>query len=381
VSIYTYQLSLYEFILLSILVFTLLIQLFYYLFVYLRVVIYPNKKPKLPYEDLPPVSVVICARNEEANLEKFLPNILEQKYPVFEVVVVDDCSTDDTDMVLKRLASNYSKLRTTVIKPDSKFIHGKKLALTVGIKAARYDWLLLTDADCKPDSENWIANMASNFHLDTQIVLGYGGYIQKPGLLNKLIRFDTFFIAMQYIGFALMGSPYMGVGRNLAYRKDLYVKNKGFASHSHLVSGDDDLFIHQVAKDNLTLVEYSVKSHTRSVASSTFKDWAKQKQRHLTTSPLYRRGTKFMLGLEPFSRLLFWISSIWLLFEQVHLIFVLGLVLFRLVLINIILKLAMNRLKERKILLISLIYDLFSPFFSGTLMLVNSLTQKRSKWN
>ena len=314
-------------------------------------------------------------------MANFLPSVLEQEYPAFEVVVVNDCSFDDSEMVLRRLSAQYQHLRVTTIKPDSKFTHGKKLALTIGIKAAKNDWLLLTDADCKPDSKHWLATMAVNFKSPKQLVLGYGGYIPTKGLLNALIRFDAFFIGMQYLGFALMGKPYMGVGRNLAYRKDLYFNNKGFASHSHIKSGDDDLFVNQVASKEITTVEIRHEAHTRSVASKTFSKWVSQKRRHLTTSPHYKRGIKFWLGLEPMSRILFWLSTVLLIIDQSNLYIVLGVLGFRLILINIILKIAMNRLNERKIFILSLAYDLFSPLFIGILMLANRLTQNRSRWN
>lgn len=377
------QSTTYELILLSLFLVALVIQLFYYYLIYFRVALYSKKESAdtTLETNLPPVSVVICARNEQQNLELFLPLVLEQNYRDFEVIVVDDCSVDDTDMLLKRFTQKYSNLRYTAIKPDDKFSHGKKLALTIGIKAAKNDWVLLTDADCKPASENWIATMASNFNESNQIVLGYGGYLPGRGLLNKIIRFDTLFIALQYLSFALMGKPYMGVGRNLAYRKDLFFKTKGFASHSHLDSGDDDLFVNQVAKKNTTAVEFRHASHTRSVAESTFSGWLKQKKRHLSSSPLYKSSTKIWLALEPVSRLLFWICAAILIAQQIYPIFVAGLVVFHLITTLVILKIAMNRLNERKIFILSLMYDLLSPLLFGMLMLTNRLTKKRSKWN
>ena len=379
-SLFFSQSTIYELVLLGVLAVSLLIQLFFYLFVYLRVTI---RRPKIsvPTDKLPPVSIVICARNEEENLANFLPSVLEQEYPAFEVVVVNDCSFDDSEMVLRRLSAQYQHLRVTTIKPDSKFTHGKKLALTIGIKAAKNDWLLLTDADCKPDSKHWLATMAVNFKSPKQLVLGYGGYIPTKGLLNALIRFDAFFIGMQYLGFALMGKPYMGVGRNLAYRKDLYFNNKGFASHSHIKSGDDDLFVNQVASKEITTVEIRHEAHTRSVASKTLSNWVSQNRRHLTTSPHYKRGIKFWLGLEPMSRILFWLSTVLLIIDQSNLYIVLGVLGFRLILINIILKIAMNRLNERKIFILSLAYDLLSPLFHLAVHTANRLTPRRSKWN
>lgn len=375
------QLTTYELILFIVLIFSVFVQLFYYLLIYARVATKRSNKLVNTIDESPPVSVVICARNEEENLEQFLPLVLEQEYPTFEVVVVDDCSVDNTDMVLRRLAEKYPHLRTTTIKPDNKFRHGKKLALTVGIKAANHSWLLLTDADCKPASKYWIREMAKNFKAPNQVVLGYGGYSKGRGVLNRLIRFDTFYIAMQYLGFAKFGLPYMGVGRNLAYKKELFFENKGFANHNHMLSGDDDLFVQQVAKKANTCVELSPMAHTRSVASATFKEWVNQKRRHLSTSPKYRAGVKVWLGLEPFSRLMFWCAGILLLLNQNYLMVVGGIMLFRLLITSIILKIAMNRLNERKIFLLSFVYDLFSPLYTGVLLLANSLTKKRSKWN
>lgn len=380
-DIFISQSTAYELTLLLVFSLAILIQLFYYLVIYSRLLFFKRKGPVTDEEQLPSVSIVICARNEESNLEQFLPLVLEQKYPEYEVVVVDDCSSDDTDMVLKRLSQKYKHLRTTAIKPDAKFSHGKKLALTIGIKAAKYDWLLLTDADCRPESDMWIATMATNFQNNNLVVLGYGGYIPSKGFLNKLIRIDTFFIALQYLSFALFGKPYMGVGRNLAYKKELFFQNKGFASHSLLNSGDDDLFIQQIANKKNTVVEYRAQSHTRSVAHTTFGEWFKQKKRHLTTGPHYRASLKFWLVLEPFSRLLFWVSGILLIALGYYIPVIAGAMGFRVVLMFFILNFAMNRLKERKIFILSLVYDLFSPLLFSTLMLANRFTKKRSRWN
>ena len=163
--------------------FSAAVQLFFYLVIYSRFAFF---KTSIHKSESIPVSIVICARNEGENLEKYLPLVLEQDYPDFEVIVVNDCSADDTEDVLKRLTAKYTKLRTTFIKEDEKFRHGKKLALTVGIKSARNEWMLLTDADCFPESNQWLAEMAKNFTGNSSIVLGYGGYCSKKGFLNML---------------------------------------------------------------------------------------------------------------------------------------------------------------------------------------------------
>jgi cellulose synthase/poly-beta-1,6-N-acetylglucosamine synthase-like glycosyltransferase len=197
--------------------------------------------------DTNPVSVIICAKDESENLRKYLPFVLEQNYPLFEVIVINDGSTDDTDDLLHDFSKTYTNLRTTFVPVGANNISTKKLGLTLGIKAAKYDCLLFTDADCMPADKNWIARMARNFTPDTDFVLGYGAYMPAEGFVNTLIRFDTLFIALQYMGLALAGKPFMGVGRNLAYRKSTFFRQNGFASMLHLSSGDDDLMVNKAA--------------------------------------------------------------------------------------------------------------------------------------
>ena len=175
------------------------------------------------------VSVVICAKNEYSNLKKNLPQILNQDYPDFEVILVNDASDDYTHELLEDFERKYEKLKVITIKENLNFFSGKKFALSIGIKSAKNDLLLLTDADCYPNSPNWIRHMADPFSdPETEIVLGYGPYEKKPGILNAIIRFDTLMVAVQYFSFALKQKAFMGVGRNLAYRKSLFYKNGGF---------------------------------------------------------------------------------------------------------------------------------------------------------
>lgn len=371
--------TVYELVLVSVLIFTLLVQLFYYLGVYLKVALY--KRPKsYTFAEKVPVSVIICARDEEENLEKFLPFILEQDYPNFEVVVVNDCSSDNSQYVLDRFVTKYPNLRVTSIKEDEKFTHSKKLALTVGIKATKNEWLVLTDADCKPEGKDWLSLIASNFAGDTEVVLAYGGFFSEKGFLNKLIRFDGLFIAMQYLGFAIVGKPYMGVGRNLAYKKDTFFKNKGFATHSHLYSGDDDLFINEVAKKTNTKVELQSGSFTRTLAKNTYKKWENQKRRHITTSHKYKFSTKLILTGEILSRILFFGTSIALIAILYYPWVIAGTILVRWIIQLSIIKGVMNRLSERKLLLISPLYDFYSLFFYSRIWLLNFINPRKSTW-
>ena len=333
---------------------SLLTQLIYYLFVYSRMTGYRN--PDTPKSDVP-VSVVICARNEADNLRKNLPSFLTQDHSAYEVVVVNDCSSDDTEEVLMEMKVKYPHLHYTTIHPDRKFTHGKKLAVTVGIKAATNEHLLFSDADCYPVSDQWISSMSRHFSEKTELILGVGKYERKKGLLNLVIRYETLFTAMQYTSFAILGKAYMGVGRNMAYIRQLFYRHKGFAGHLNVLSGDDDLFVNEATTKTNTIVELSTKSFTLSTPSESFKQWFRQKKRHLSTGAYYKASSKIRLGTEYASRMLFYISALILLFKD-DWIWIAGaawglLSLVRLVLV----KLSMKRLDERGALPLKVLFS------------------------
>lgn len=355
---------------------SLLIQLSYYLGVFIKL---PAYKKESSGENTPPVSVIICARNEEQNLINFLPKVLEQDYPEFEVVVVNDSSSDDTEQVLAEMRSGYSHLRYTSIPANDLLSRGKKLAVTIGLKSAKHEHIVLIDADCYPVSQHWLRSMTSGFGGTKQIVLGYGGYERKKGLLNVLIRFETIFTAIQYLSFAIKGKPYMGVGRNLAYEKRLFFENKGFSSHYHLRSGDDDLFINENATGENTAIVCSPESITRSLPETTFKSWVKQKKRHISAGHHYKAASRFRLALEWLSRILFYASYIVLATTTVWLIPLSILFGISMLIKLIIFKLGMWRLNEKYLLLPSLLLDPLMPVILG-LIWVSTLFESKQKW-
>jgi biofilm PGA synthesis N-glycosyltransferase PgaC len=355
-----------------------IIQILFWLLIWSRLLFY---RPVLSGIPKVPVSVIICARNEEENLRQNLPLILEQKYPDFEVVVINDCSTDGTEKYLDKLKEKYPVLKTTEIKEDRKFKHGKKLALTIGIKAANNDLLLFTDADCRPESNLWIETMQRNFNPETYIVLGYGGYSERKGLLNTIIRFETLYIAMQYFSYALIRLPYMGVGRNLAYRKSLFFNNKGFARHTHLLSGDDDLFVNEVANRCNTRIEINTESHTRSESKRTWKEWYFQKKRHLTTGPDYKFLIKFLLSLEVLTRLIFYAGFVFLLAtDRSGVIALITTFLIRTGIFITIYKILSSRLNEKHLLVPSLLLDFLMPLFNIFILFSNYIEARRNRW-
>jgi len=282
-----------------------LIQLFYYGWFFRRLAFFtPTEKEQSQQH---PISVIICARDEAAKLVTHLPGALVQRYPsTHEVIVVNHNSQDDTRFLLDEFKKTFKGLHIVNLEQEAIGIPGKKYPLSMGIKEARYEIVLLTDADCVPASEFWMQKMQDGYNNGIEVVLGYSPYKKTPGFLNKIIRFDTFHTALQYLSYALAGIPYMGVGRNLSYKKDVFLRNKGFSAINHLPGGDDDLFINKVATGKNTAIVVDPDTFTMSEPKKTFGEWFRQKTRHYTTAKYYRPLHKFLLGLYSFSHVLFY---------------------------------------------------------------------------
>ena len=282
-----------------------IIQLMYYAGFFRHVAFYQRKEKTKSQQH--PVSVIVCARDEAANLAHNLPGVLVQTYPTtHEVIVVNDNSVDETKYLLEELRKTFKHLQAVNLDYEAKLIPGKKYPLSIGIKEAKHEVVLLTDADCMPASEFWLQKMQDAYTDGIEIILGYGSYNKKPGMLNKLIRFETFHTALQYLSYALAGSPYMGVGRNLSYTKRLFFQNKGFSALNHVTGGDDDLFINRVATKHNTAVVIDPDAVTRSEPKTTWSDWIRQKTRHYSTGKFYKLQHRLLLGLYALTHFLFY---------------------------------------------------------------------------
>jgi cellulose synthase/poly-beta-1,6-N-acetylglucosamine synthase-like glycosyltransferase len=292
---------------------TALIQLIFTVFIHGSIL----RKSKYPVgNNLQAVSIIIAARNESENLLNNLPSILEQDYPQFEVVVINHQSIDDSKFTLHTLKESYPNLKVIEMERNAHQKIGKKLPLSIGIKGAKHDYLLFTDADCMPTSNQWLKKMANQFSDKKEIVLGYGPYLKQKGLLNAMIRFDTAWIGMNYLGSAKSGIPYMGVGRNLAYTKNIYHEVDGFRSHYSVISGDDDLFIQEAAKQKNYSICIDPDTFCYSEPKQTWEEWVTQKNRHYSTGKHYNVFKKWMLGIYPLSLLLMLITFVTLLFND-----------------------------------------------------------------
>ncbi len=294
----------------------LLIQALYYLCLYCRLYMRSRalKRGELHFvQELPPLSVIIVAHNDTENLRRNLPAILEQDYPRFEVIVINDGETSESEECLTLMEDKYPHLYHSFVPDSSRYISHRKLAITLGIKASKYDWLVLTNADCQPQSAQWLRTLARNFTPRTQAVLSYSGYEYSKGWLHRRIAFDNLFTSLRYLGMALAGKPYMGIGRNIAYRKELFYQQKGFSAHLNLQRGDDDLFINSIATAENTRVETAPEAIVRTRPAFRAKEWREEKVGYAATSRLYHGMQRYISGFETLTRLLFhaaWISAL-----------------------------------------------------------------------
>jgi glycosyltransferase involved in cell wall biosynthesis len=258
----------------------------------------------------PPVSVVVCAHDEEANLRELMPLLLAQNYPEFELVIVNDRSNDHTYDFLLEQTKLDARVRMVNIDRLPEHVNGKKFAITLGVRAAKHEWILFTDSDCRPVSDKWIDSMSGSFTEGAQFVLGFSPYERLPGFLNKFIRFETLITAIQYLSFAWMRAPYMGVGRNLAYRKSLFLEKKGFRNHIGITGGDDDLFVNQHARSKNAIAVFHPEAKVTSIPHTSWKAFLNQKVRHLSVGKHYKLRHRILLGLFTVTWVLTWFTGL-----------------------------------------------------------------------
>lgn len=256
-----------------------------------------------------PVSVLVCAHDEEVNLRELIPVLLAQDYPRFEVVIVNDRSNDGTYDFLLKETKDDPRLRMVNVDHVPAHVNGKKFGITLGIRAAAFEWILFTDADCRPSGKDWISGMSRQLNDQAQFVLGYSPYQKVSGFLNLFIRFESLLTALQYFSFALLKNPYMGVGRNLAYRKSLFLEKKGFNQFLNVTGGDDDLFVNQHAKGATTRVSLSHETLVFSIPKKTWRSFFNQKVRHLSVGKRYRLKHRILLGIFALTWIITWFTG------------------------------------------------------------------------
>ena len=294
------------------------VQLLYWLGIFSRLAFYehPENHQFAAGTGSEGVSVIVCAHNELHNLKQLVPKLSSQDYPLYEVIIVDDRSTDGTEAWFRGREVALPNFRMVPISGVPQGHNPKKHALTEGIKAARHELLLLTDADCQPVSDNWIREITNGYDQQTDMVLGYSGYQKAAGMLNKLIRYETLVTAIQYLSRALDRRPYMGVGRNLSYRKSFFKRVGGLSGVMNITGGDDDLLVNKYAHGNNTAVCLTPGSVVLSVPKTSCKAYFRQKVRHLSVGKYYSARSKLILGIFSISHIIFWSSLVSLLITQ-----------------------------------------------------------------
>ena len=364
-------------ILLYIFIGVIAIQFIYYIGIFSK---FTFSKPLKKSAVNLPVSVIVCAKNEAENVKELVPFLLNQNYHDYEIVLIDDASSDETLELFEEFERQSNKIKLVKVQNNEAFWGNKKYALTLGIKAARKPYLLFIEADCMPSSENWIAEMTSNFADKKSIVLGYGKYAKiKGSFLNKLIRFETMLTAIQYFAWAKVGHAYMGVGRNLAYTKDEFFRVNGFIEHMSVRSGDDDLFVNQAATKRNTVVCYTPESFTVSEPKKSYKDWFRQKRRHVSTAKHYKSFDKLQLGMFYIFNVLFFILAIILLSFQFNWMIVTGLIAFRYLFTWLSLGFGAGKLHEKDVILLYPIFEI-GLIFTHFAVFVTNLFSKPVHW-
>ncbi len=370
------EFSIINIILISVFALSSLIQLYFYAYLFPKVWNIKSQSSSNKTIFLPPISVIIAARNEAINLEKNLLSVLNQDYPMFELIVVCDHPTDNSYDLLLEIQKSYKNL-TIINDQDSKY--GKKAALSLAINKSSYENLVFTDADCQPISKFWLKEIASSFSDTKHLILGFGGYLQGKSFLNSFIRYDAALIALQYFGAAIVGKAYMGVGRNLAYTKTLWKTVGGFSDHESISSGDDDLFVIAASTKENTEICLNPDSFTYSEAKKTWKSFLNQKARHISTSTNYKIESKIISGAEIVSRAIFWGSLILLSVNGLHCLGIFIAIIRTLLSISIQAK--VNKTLKTKISVFYVIlFDTFAPFFYGLLVIYKLLIHSNKQW-
>ena len=355
---------------------TIILQLYYIIFIFRKLAFYESDH-KAEIAEIP-VSIIISARNESKALEENLRSVLEQEYPNFEVIVVNNNSIDDSAQILSQFEKEYKQLKIVELNNHKYMREGKKLPLTLGIKAAKYEHLLFTDADCKPKTSQWLKTMTYGFASNQEIILGYGPCYRTKGIINTIIRFDTAWIGINYFSFALSNHPYMGVGRNLAYTKNAYQAVDGFKNHYALASGDDDLFIQEASKKSTLGIQIDPKSYCFSPSKTSWASWINQKSRHYTTSTKYSFIKKLLLAIYPVSLITAWFSFVSLMIlgdSAIICLFIMGLFYFIKWWIQ---GKCLINLNERKFALFFPFWDLFYSVLSPLIYILGKTKQNKN---
>ena len=338
-----------------------LVQLVYYYVIYGRFAFH-RKKAALGFRDIP-VSVVIVVRDDAAQVLQTLPYLLEQEYSFYEIVIVNDRSRDENSLhAIKEYKERYPNIKIVDLSTAVSTSRGKKMAISMGIKCASYDHILLTSPNCKPASRQWLSLMAQNFQFQHRIVLGYNTFDKKKGPYSHFLHYDNLVNAMQYFSHALMRSTYRGDLNNVAFLRQLFYNQKGFISYNHLLYGEEDIFIHRASSKNNTAIEFSPDAATVRQHTPQYRFWRIHKISLFYTRKFNSLKNRFLLGGFELTNLLFYILLVVSVITAIHqplaLYITLGIALLRIISLYIVTGISAKKLKETQIIPYFLFYDI-----------------------
>lgn len=372
---------LYQIVILLLLIASVLTQFIYWMR-YMRVATHRHSWREREGATVPSVSVIVVVADDPEYVSEYLPKLLTQNHPNYEVVVVDDGRDTDLTDELLAMQARYPHLRFTTIKADPVFRHTKKLALTVGIKAAKYDNLIFTDSDAIPTSDKWLSLMSHGFN-GGQLVIGYTGIERKPGLVNRLIRSQRLTSSIRYLNAAIRGHVYRGIYNNIGYTKQLFFGNKGY-THLRMTLGDDDFFVQKVARvcARRTSVILNPAATVRQFLWGGQREWHAELRYRTAAFDLYPLRVRISVFGELFSRAMLTICTIWLavLLSPVLWIVAVSLFVLREVVLFLSVRMIARRVGERGLMGAYLLYDLYAPASELFLWISRKLRPSKRLW-
>ncbi len=364
-----------EFIGLCLFAAALLVQLFYLILIAKFIF---GKRKRTGSENQPSVSIIVTSRNYLSHLEDLIPALLEQDYPDFEVVVVDDCSSDGTEWYLKELKMRYANLKTTQIIQETDFPNA--LAITVGIRAASKEWLIFLTPLCRVSGSDWLKSYAQQFTPKKDAIVGYVNYSKAKGSSKRTFRYENFYSFLLFGTARALGLQMPISENNMAYRRETFLQMKGFAAVLDSPFSENELFLNKIAGRKNSAFQFNPSSSVHYIGEADWIDAVNFKKKQLLIKRKFSFGQRFFLSFNAFSRLVIDVLVIVLAILSPWRFWVAGAWTFVLILETIWLAVATKRLGERNMLPGLLFYNAMSPFINGSYVVNQLFTGQKRKW-